>query len=246
MCTGLEIAAIASTAAQVGGSFLQTQQANKNAQSKINARNAALSQEQERQRAFQAANDTSLNNTLDAFSKDKQEQSFGDLVAKREQAYESNAPAAAEFANISDTTPQVVKTDLAKRVAGKMAESKAQAKALARIGGTMDVFQNNGLSINQAANQIGTTNSMARGSLDTNRVEQQAAYNNAGNKSSMFGDLLSAAGAAGGLYSAVNGGYDALGDRVLKGTGVRKTATLPAGVQGPVGTYDDWGALSPF
>lgn len=210
MCTGLEIAAVASAAASAGGAYLNNQQASKNQQAKINARNASAAQEQTRQKVFQDTNDLTLNNTLNDLSKDKQEQTFGDLVAKREQAYNDNAPAAGEFANISDSTPNVVKTDLVKKVADGMAKSKASAKALAKVGGTTDIFQSNGLGINQAANQIGTQNNLARGSLQTNLAEQTAAANNAGNGHSMFGDLLSAGGAAGGLYVGANGGLNGL------------------------------------
>lgn len=254
MCTGAEIGLIASTAASAGGSFLNSQQASKNAQAKINARNAAAAQEQERQKIFQANNDATINKTLTDFGKDSQQQQFGDLVAKREQAYTDNTPAAAEFANISDSTPTVVKTDLAKRVADKMAASKAEAKALAKIGGTTDVFQNNGFGINQAANKIGTENTLARGSLQTNLVEQQAAANNAGNKSSMFGDLLGAAGAIGGIAAGQAGGFGDLlktagsaGDGVLTAAGIRKTtAPLLPGIADSTLSYNDWGAVSPW
>jgi len=246
MCTGIEALTVASTAASLGGKLLGSSNEAKNAQAKINARNAAAQQEQQRQRIFQQSNDAAINNTLQDMSSETQQQSFGDLVAKREQAYTENAPPAAEFATISESTPQVVKSDLAKRVSDAISKSKAQAKALAKVGATGDVFQNNGLSINQAANSIGTTNGMARGSLTTNITEQTAAANNAGNKSSLFGDLLSGAGALGTAYSAQNGGFDSLGNSILTGVGVRKTATLPPGVQGPVGTYNDWGAITPW
>lgn len=210
MCTGAEIALVASAAASAGGSYLNSQNESKNEQAKINARNAAAAQEQGRQKIFQANNDATLNSTLGNLDKDKQEQSFGDLVANREQAYADNTPPAAEFANISDTTPSVVKTDLAKKVADGMAKSKASAQALAKVGGTTDLFQNNGLDINQAANDIGTQNNLARGSLNTNLAEQTAAANNAGNKKSTFGDLLSAAGAIGATASTRAGALDGL------------------------------------
>lgn len=209
MCTGVEIALL-SAAASAGGSYINTQKQNKNAQTKINARNEQAAAEQTRQRGYQDANDMAVQGSLGEFNKDKREESFGDLVAAREQAYESNTPAASEFANISDSTPMVVKTDLAKRVADGMAKSKSQAKALAKIGGTSDLFQSNGFAINDAANSIGTTNSLARGSLQTNLIEQQAAANSVGNGRSSFGDLLSAGGAAGSIYAGA-GGTSSLG-----------------------------------
>jgi hypothetical protein len=183
---------------------LNARNANNNAQAKINARNAQVAQEQERQKIFQQQNDGALNNTLKTFDKDTRAKDFADLVTKREDAYAANAPAAQEFAAIGADAPQVVQQDKAKRVAEQLGKSKAEAKALARIGGTADQFQNNGLSINDTANKIGATNNLARGSLDVNRIEQTAAANRAGNRTSVFGDLLSAAGAAG--TGAVAGG----------------------------------------
>ncbi len=235
MCTGAELALAASVASSAGGALLNSQTSARNAQAKINARNAAAAQEQERQRVFQANNDASLQKTLQKFQQPDQEQSFGDLVAKREQAYESNAPAATEFANVGDSTPSVVKIDLAKKIAEKMAQSKASAKALARLGGTTDIFQNNGFGINQAANEISTENGFARGSLNTNLVEQTAAANNAGNKSSMFGDLLSAAGAAGAAASGpsaftslgFNGAKKAIQGPLQPGAAPLGTGTIP-------------------
>ncbi len=234
MCTGAEIALI-SMAASAGGQYLNTTTANKNAQAKINARNAAAAQEQERQKVFQANNDATIGKTLGDMGAEAQQQQFGDLVAKREQAYANNAPAESEFANVTETTPSVVKTDLAKRVADSMAKSKAEAKALAKLGGTADIFQNNGLGINQAANKIGTENTFARGSLDVNRIEQTAAANNAGNKSNMFGDILSAAGAAGGMYAGQNGGF---GDLFKSGAAIQKAKILEP--MGPFGADTPW------
>lgn len=228
MCTGAEIALVAGAAASAGGSYINSQNESKNAQAKINARNAASAQEQERQKIFQANNDATLNTTLGDLSKDKQDQSFGDLVANRTQAYADNAPPAADFANISDTTPSVVKTDLAKKVADGMAKSKASAQALAKVGGTTDLFQNNGLDINQAANDIGTQNNLARGSLNTNLAEQTAAANNAGNKRSTFGDLLSAAGAAATIGGGAAGGLSDAGTESLWGKGL--ATPVPGGI----------------
>lgn len=235
MCTGLEIAAVASLAASAGGSYMNSQQAAKNSQAKINARNEQAQLEQGRQKQFQDANNVAINNNLDNLSADKQQQSFGDLVANREQAYSDNAPAASEFANISDTTPNVVKTDLANKVADGLAKSKASAKALAKIGGTTDLFQNNGFDINNTANQIGTTNNLARGSLQTNLAEQTGAANNAGNGKSTFGDLLSAAGAAGSIYTGANGGLGA----AFGGTGAAAAAD-PLKEVGPFTNATPW------
>lgn len=236
MCTGAEAALVAGGLAQAGGSYLNTQNANKNAQAKINAKNNAAAQETQRQKQFQLNNDAALNTSLNQFDKETRDTNFGDLVASREQAYAANAPAEQEFAAISADAPQVVKEDKAKRVATELAKSKAQAKALAKIGGTADLFQNNGLSINSAANKIGTTNNLARGSLDVNRIEQVAAANNAGNKSSMFGDLLSAAGAGAGLYGAANGGFASLLGSAGNVAKAARTVS-PAGVPYDNATY---------
>jgi hypothetical protein len=245
MCTGVELALVASAAAQAGGSMLNARQESKNQQAKINARNNAAQQEVARQKTYQDQNDAAMKQSLQNFDKAKSEQSFGDLVAAREQAYENNAPAAEQFGAISADAPQVVKDDGARKVADQLSKSKAEAKALAKIGGTVDLFQNNGLAINQGANQIGTTNTLANGSLRTNVTEQAAAANNAGNKKSMFGDLLSAAGAIGTAATGAAGG-SALATRaggVIDG-GVQRAkgiwsglGTSPAGMAYDPSTY---------
>lgn len=205
MCTGLEIAAlVAATGAQAGGKMMNDREASRNAQAKINARNSAQQQEVARQKILQDSNDVALQQSLKGFNKDTVAQNFGDLVTARENAYADNAPAAQDFGAISADAPKVVQEDKAKRMADQLGKSKAEAKALAKIGGTTDLFQNNGLAINNAANDIGATNSLARGSLGVSGIEQTSAANNAGNKHSPWGDILQAAGAIG--SAAVSGG----------------------------------------
>jgi hypothetical protein len=207
---------------------MNARQESKNQQAKINARNASRQQEVERQKVFQDANDVALQQTLQGFNKATVDQGFGDLIASREAAYADNAPAVQSFDAISENAPQVVKTDSARRVADQLGKSKAEAKALAKMGGIGDLFQNNGLAINNAANNIGTTNSIARGSLGANATEQVSAANNAGNKKSMWGDLLQAAGQAGTMY--VSGGG-------LSPTGATGVTAANGGIPYDMATY---------
>lgn len=232
MCLGPEM--LLSAGLSAAGNFMNQRQAASNQQAKINASNNALRQELARQEQFQQQNTDVLNKTVDRFDANNQSTEQADLAGKREAAYEANAPVSSDLGNLNDGAPQVVKTDMAKRVADAVARSKASAKALAKIGSFGDLFQNNGLSINQAGNNIGTTNTLARGSIGVNQLEQRAAANNAGNKSSMFGDLLGAAGAGVGLYGAANGSGSIFGK-----TGEMQGPLQP-GASRPV-VNDPWG-----
>jgi len=234
MCVGPEF--LAAAALTGAGKVVNDRQQSKNMKAKVNAKNASMQQEIARQNRFQEENSAAVNNTVNKIAPAAQEQSFGDLVAQREKAYADNTIQAPEYGNVADNSADVVKTDIAKRIGDAMAKGKAQAKALARMTGRGDMTQNTGLDIARTAGRIGVTNNIARGSLGVNAAEQAAAAANAGNKSSLFGDLLQAGGAAMNIYGAVNGPGS------IFGAG-RGTAAPMAGGVGPGYEWSNTGGL---
>lgn len=204
MCLGPEIAI--ALAANAAGKMVSDSKAASNAKAKINAKQDSMRQEIELQRVYQAENDAQVQNTLKNFSADKNAQNTADAIAAREKVYAANQPVdIGSYGTVRENAPQVVKTDTAKSLQDALAKSKISAQALAKLGGTGDVFQGNNFGITGAANKIGTTNNLARGSSGVNQFEQVAAANNAGNKSSIIGDLLQTAGSAIGMYGGANG-----------------------------------------
>lgn len=230
---------IASMAASAGGSVMNARQQSKNAAAGINARNAAAQSEVERQRQLQNQNTTTLNNELQSLGGDAQSKQFTDLVMNRENAAEANTPAAnAEFGSFNASTPQVVKEDADKQLAGRLALSKDKAKAMAKLGAYSDANLTNNLGIQDASNRINLTNALAQGSLNANQTEQQAAVNNAKKSSSPIGDILSAAGAAGSMIA----GPQAIGNTF--GAPVVDPSKTVAGTYGPpIPTFDQYGSI---
>ncbi len=218
----------ASAAASLAGNYMQTQNNNASMQAQVNAKNAALQQGLVQQHQNQAQATDVLNNTLQKFSQPAQEQGLGDVIASRTNAIQNNVtPAAPVDANIK-SAPQVVQSDLAKKMADAAAYGHQQAGALARVGATGDQFLNNNLALNDSGLNLGTISDFSKGQLAVNKLKQEVDANNARKAPSTFGSILSTLGTAGSLYGIANGGLNMLSGAAGPTTGLGDAIWGPA------------------
>lgn len=194
--------ALAAAAASAAGNYIQTENNNKSMQAQTNAKNSALQEGLVQQKHNQEQATNVLDNTLNKFAKPAQEQGLGDVIAGRTQTIQNNmTPAAPADTNIK-AAPQVVKSDLASKMADAAAYSKQQAGALGALGGHNDQLFGNELNLGDSGMHLGTISNFAQGDLGVNKLKQSVDANNARKAPSSFGSLLSTLGTAGSLYSA--------------------------------------------
>lgn len=248
MCDPITIAAIASTAATVGGNYLQQKNNNASNAAQVNARNAAAAEGVKQQQPnIQQGQDT-LNQTIQKFSGENQANDLGSLVASRTSAINANdTPAtgtADPLTNISNA-PQVVKSDLADKIGKATAYANQQGGALGKMGATGDLFNNNAITLANSGTDLNNLTSKANEEARVNLMKQNSDAANARKAPSSLGELLSTAGTIGGIASAAGGGFTNIfngAGQTLEG-GLRAVSNLPPGPI-PLTGSGIWSALT--
>lgn len=217
----------------MAGNYIQTRSNNASLQAQTNAKNAALQEGLKQQQQRQQEATGVLNKTLEKFSAPAQEQGLGDIIAARTAAIQKNTtPAAPVEANIK-AAPQVVQSDLAKKMSSAAAYGAQQAGALGAMGATGDMFGNNAIALNDNGLNLNTVANFAKGELDVNRLKQQVDYNNARRAPNTWGNILSTLGQGMSLAGAGSGAAAGVVDGI-------KSMAAP----GPSTAFGDliWGA----
>lgn len=160
--------------------------------------------ELERQRGFQDESGEQFANTLNRFAMPAQTEALDEAAGQRQEAIESNI--AEDFAvPLSGSTPDVVRSEIAKRMADAVGRGRQQAQALGRIGARGDVGLGNQVAIGRGNQNLGDIASFSRGSLNLLPGAQRAAVNNVPQPSGI-GDLFAGAGRLG-LDYGLSGGF---------------------------------------
>lgn len=213
MCDPVTAAGAALSAA---GTIYNAREQAKNQARAVNASNAATMAEMERQRGFQREADESFARTLGMTGA----QATGE---QRQRGQENRNQLAARIApNIDFTealpqsTPQVVRSNIAAASANQTAESDARARALAALQSYGDGSFGQMLNIGRGANQMRDINAASTGSANLLGLDRQAAARNAQQAPSMFGDVLGMAGQ--GLSLAGFTGYNPFRSRTPTNT----------------------------
>lgn len=191
MCNPVAIAGAALSAA---GTIYNSRQAAQNQARAINASNAATVAEMGRQQGFQREADESFAQTLGmtnaqatAEQRQRGEQNRNELAARI-------APNIDFTEALPQSTPQVVRSNIAAASANQSAESDARARALAALQSYGDGSFGQMLNIGRGANQMRDINAASAGSAALLPLDRQAAARNAQKAPSMFGDVLGLAG----------------------------------------------------
>lgn len=203
MCDPLTIA---STAASVGGSLIQGNEAANNAAAVINARNAATQAEMKRQKGYgdqtRALFDTSVGN----FSPENQTAQLESSQNNARDLIGGNAPTATQVGSISSgNAPAVVGTRENTKLGSVFARNAMLDNALGTLKGYDENNLTNKLNLNQSGRDIDMIGDFAKTSAGVNQLEQRAAANNASKRPSPLGSILQTAGNIGSFYAGKGG-----------------------------------------
>lgn len=199
MCTGMEIAALIGTGLSTVGGMVQQNEAQANAERMAEARNKRLNMTLAKndslaEKSRDEFNQRKQNATKDAID-DTQEQKTQDRQDTLEQAI-TPATDAAEGISLSGSAPTVVKSELAKRMADVMGQSKESAKRLATLGGYGDTWLDQGFQDVDASRGINTNANFAQGNMSILPYQQDIAEMHARKPISPIGGLLQGFGSA--------------------------------------------------
>lgn len=224
MCTGLEIAALAATAAGTGAQIYSQRQQNK-------ALGAAAALDVQRKEKTAREAESIFNQQLGESSGDKA-LSDADAAAQQELAAtqqliarpNTGFGAENETQAMANATP-VVKEAAAQTLAGELQRAEGQMKARATMAGLQRRAEDTQRRQSRAIEQMVQLGGFNRGWDQVAGVEQQAAKM-AGANSAMIGDLLVGLGSAGLQYG---GGAGAMGGAAGAGSGANAAGGLVAG-----------------
>lgn len=162
---GWETAALlaASAALSAGGQMIASNEANRNAQAQANARMQALREHQAKQRQFADDNYKVMDARLaEDYSGDAAKNQLDEATEARTETIMNNMPEATTDVAISGTAPDIVKTEIAGRMADAFKSATDKARTLGQLGGYGDQWFNNNIGLMDSSRKIDTTNSFAR------------------------------------------------------------------------------------
>ncbi len=207
MCTGLElILPLLGTGLSFVGNSIQQKNLAAQAQAKVDARNRVLA-------TTLGKNDILADQARGIFDTRLQEvqpegfdNTQAEVTAERTATLESSIrEPQPEDIPLSGSAPEVVKSEIAKRMLAAFESAKGQAQSLGKLGGYGDAFFQEGLSNAEAGNQISIPNNFARGNLGILPYLQDFAQVSATKSISPIGGLLAGFGNALGGFAGSQG-----------------------------------------
>jgi hypothetical protein len=133
------------------------------------------------------------------------QESQEDATAARTDTLTASVQEAPEQMSLSGSAPQVVQSELAKRMMGAVDKGKAEAQQLGKVGGYGDTWFNEGVSNVATGRNLGVNQNFASGNMALLPYGQDLAEQAAYKPISPFGSILSGLGSAFG--SASGGGF---------------------------------------
>lgn len=206
MCNPL---ALGSAAVAGTGALINASETNATRQRMTGARNAATRAEMDRQRVFQDKSGKMFDESLNNFSPEQQAAALIGDQATATSGYSANAPIAVGSVS-SGNGPAVVKTAEDKSIADAFARGSAKDAALGKLAGWDQRAFGNNIKLNTSGRELDLNTDFAKTSAGVNRLEQDAAYNNAFRPNSGIGDILGFAGSVGAHYGGKGGSFGSL------------------------------------
>jgi hypothetical protein len=208
MCTGLEIAALASVAGSAlaaGGGIMQANEASENQARIADARNRELQATLQRTKKLSKESRDIYKTREQQIEPEKAAQNQADATADRTATLEGAIPESApEEVPLSGSAPTVVKSEIAKKMLAATGEAKEQARALGKVGGYGDNWFQQGLYTNDADRRLGIPQNFISQEMALLPQYQDYAEYSAYKPSSGFGEIMQGAGnliaSAGGAY----------------------------------------------
>ncbi|MER9685914.1 hypothetical protein [Mesorhizobium sp. M0139] len=207
MCTGLELIALAGTAASTVGGMITQKEQQANIERQAKARNDKLNSTMLKNDAlakqsradFDARQKNATGDAIEQDRADKTQQRTQDLTAAVD-----STPAAADV-SLSGSAPTVIKSELAKRMASALGQATDSAKAQAKLGGYGDAWLNQGFQDVDASRDIGTNANYAAGNMAILPYQQDIAEQHATKPISPLGSLLQGFGSIASSYGGGGG-----------------------------------------
>lgn len=224
---------LGTAAVGAAGSLISANEANSNAESVANARNAATRAELERQKAYGAQARGEFDKSLDLFGPGAQTASLGKAQSDIGSLLHSNTPDAARVGTITTANaPAAVGVSEGKKLGDVFGYLGQSADNLGNLKGYDQNTFNTNQGLTTQGRNIGVITDNSKVSADVNKMEQSAAATNAYKPPSGIGELLSFAGNTGSYYAG--GGKLGLpkfsGSTTLPSSGTSLTGRYP----GPV------------
>lgn len=200
-----------------GGTYLQTREANKNADRITDARNNAFQREMIKQRQFSDESGAAFNHSIQKQGRESFDQEAAAEGDRMKQAF-ANIQTQPDYNN----TGMLASTPGNVAAANKEAVNKADEKTsrdlegLSKLTGYGGAMFRQDTSRNDFARLFGNIQDKAAGQTRLMPLEVEAAGNNASKSPSLFPTLMKGAGMAMGMYGAANG-ITSFGDKVAMG-----------------------------
>ena len=203
MCLGPELLLLlGGTGLSIVGNRMTQRQLAAQTKARADARNRVLATTLTKNDALADEARSVFNNRLEEIQPEEFDQQQADVTAERTGTLEGAlALPNPEDVPISGSAPQVVKSEIAKRMLSAFERAKGNAQALGKLGGYGDAFFRGGLKDAEAGNQISIPNNFARGNLGILPHLQDFAEVAATKPISPLGGILSGIGA--GIGTAV-------------------------------------------
>ncbi len=189
----------------VGGTAMTAAAQQKQAEAAAEARNNVL-------RQTLLKNDKIASDSRNLFDKRRAEVEPEPMQAAQEEAtadrtatLEASVQQAPEEMSLSGSAPQVVQSELAKRMMSAVEKGKSEAQALGKVGGYGDTWFNQGIANTSTGRDLGVNQNFASGNMALLPYGQDLAEQAAYKPISPFGSILSGLGSAFG--SASGGGF---------------------------------------
>ena len=187
-------ASILGMAASGIGTAVNTSNANKNNQRMVNARNEAMQNELNRQDAFQAESDQVFQDNLANYDKSNQDVALANIQLQRGNELVKSLAQPNEYAPTTGSAPDVVKSEVARKINDAMKSGRKTAKSLGNMGAFGDLQFRNRIGNQRSGDLLGEIGGNARRSSNLLPFEQSVAEANAFEPPSMFGDLIKLGG----------------------------------------------------
>lgn len=185
----------ASAALSTGGAMISSNEAQANQERVANARNSVLSQTLDRQAQW----GKEARGLFDTRMNDYQPATQGESLTKAQDARTADitknvtAPTASDIP-LSGSTPEVVKSEISKRMLATFQQAQDRAKAAGKVGGYGDNWLGNNMGVTDTARRVGTINNFSGNDAALLPARQEFAEVGARQPASIWGPILSAGG----------------------------------------------------
>jgi hypothetical protein len=206
MCDPITAAlVVASVGASVAGGGIAASESAKNNNRIVEARNKVLRETTAKNLALGDKNRAAFAQQINTMAPENTAAALAAAQADRGATLESAiTPDAAEVPMAGDA-PQVIKSELGKRLAETFAKSKASAGALGRFGGYGTQLQDEAIAEAGLGRGINTNNNFVRGNVGILPYLQDYAEYGASKPSSGLGQIISALGGMAGMAAGSRG-----------------------------------------